>query len=66
MDAVIIYSLARHFTLEDADEIENFFKLNPLPSSERKIAQTIEAIRNTGKMLNIVQASSLVNPTSWV
>ena len=36
MDAVIINSVNRFCTSDKADEIESFFKENPLPSSDRR------------------------------
>ena len=36
MDAVILNSVNRFCTEEKAAEIEQFFKENPLPSSERR------------------------------
>jgi len=35
-----------------ANEIEEFFKANELPSSARKIAQTLERIRIHAKLLS--------------
>lgn len=45
MDAVVVYSCGSFASEEKAAEIEAFFTRNPLPSSQRKIAQTLERIR---------------------
>jgi hypothetical protein len=45
MDAVIVNSVSRFATSEKANEIEEFFKVNPLPSSARRISQTLENMR---------------------
>jgi len=65
MDAVIICALSRHSTLEDAKEVEEFFSVNPVPSSARKISQTVEGIRTNGAMLDRVKGSKLVDPALW-
>ncbi len=65
MDAVIVYSVNRFCTEEKAAEIEAFFQSNPFPSSERKIGQTVESIRNTGSMLKRVQQSALAVANFW-
>jgi len=55
MDACIINCAGGFCSSEKADEIDAFFKANPLPSSARKIAQCIEGMniniffRNTQK-----------------
>ncbi len=51
MDAVIVYSTSRFCTHERAKEISEFFKANPLPSSERKITQTVETINTNAALL---------------
>ena len=65
MDAVIITALCRHCTLSHAQEVEAFFAAHPVPSSQRKIAQTLEAIRNSGAFLGRLQSSPLALPTTW-
>jgi len=65
MDAVIIMALCRHCTLEQAAEVREFFSQNPIPSSERKIGQTVEAMTNTGAMLERIKASPLASPETW-
>lgn len=59
MDAVIVYSISRFCTNERADEIEAFFKENPLPSSERKISQSIENMRSNAQLLQRIKESKL-------
>jgi puromycin-sensitive aminopeptidase len=65
MDAVIIMSAGSFCSLEKADEITNFFKENPYPKNERKIAQMTENMRANGKFLNILQASGLSKDEFW-
>ena len=65
MDAVVVNSVNRFCTEEKAAEIEAFFRANPLPSSERKIGQVVESIRNTGAMLKRVQSSALADASFW-
>ena len=65
MDAVIVNSVSRFCTEERAAEIENYFKAHPLPSSERRISQTLENMRANGKMLNAVRGSKLGDASFW-
>jgi puromycin-sensitive aminopeptidase len=65
MDAVIINSVSRFCTLEKADEIEAFFSAHPLPSSERRISQTLENMRANGKMLQALRSSKLGDSSFW-
>ena len=62
MDAVIINCTSRFCTAARADEIEAFFAANPLPSSTRRISQTVEVMRTNAAMLARIQKSSLANP----
>lgn len=65
MDAVIVSLVSRFCTSEQAAELEAFFAANPVPSSERRIGQTVEAIRNSGTMLARIRASKLVDAAFW-
>ena len=65
MDAVIVNCISRFCTSARADEIEAYFKANPLPSSERRISQSIENMRSTAKMLDAMAASSLATADFW-
>lgn len=65
MDAVIVNSVSRFCTEERAAEIENYFKAHPLPSSERRISQTLENMRANGKMLNAIRGSKLGDASFW-
>jgi hypothetical protein len=65
MDAVIVNSISRFCTNEQAAEVESYFAANPLPKSSRRIGQSVESIRNTGAMLTRVKESQLVNPSYW-
>jgi len=65
MDAVIVNSVSRFCTSARADEIEAFFKQNPVPTSERRISQTLERMRSTSQMLDNLLASPLASPEYW-
>lgn len=52
MDAVIVYSCGSFASEDKANEIEAFFAQNPLPSSARKIAQTLERIRINARFVD--------------
>lgn len=52
MDAVIVYSCGSFASEDKANEIEAFFRQNPLPSSARKIAQTLERIRINARFVD--------------
>jgi len=65
MDAVIVSTVSRFCTLEQALDLETFFDSNPIPSSSRRIRQTVEAIRVTGSMLDSVRASKLSDSSFW-
>jgi len=45
MDALILSSVSGFATAARADEVEAFFRANPLPQSARKISQAVENIR---------------------
>ena len=65
MDAVIV-SCAGGFTSNDkADEIEEFFKANPVPKSSRKIQQTVENMRANAKFFSLLQSSELSKNSFW-
>ncbi|KAL3801383.1 hypothetical protein HJC23_006993 [Cyclotella cryptica] len=66
MDAVIVSCSGGFCSDEKADEIEDFFKANPLPSSARKIQQTLENMRANAKFLKTLQSSALSRPEFWV
>ena len=42
MTAAVSYSCYGLTSAQDVDEIESFFKANPLPDSERAISQMLE------------------------
>jgi hypothetical protein len=65
MDATVGSSVGHFCTLEQAQEVEDFFKANPLKNSERRITQLLEGMRSNGAMLNRLQESSLVKPSFW-
>ncbi len=65
MDAVIVNAISRFATNEKADEIEAFFKQNPLPSSERRISQSLENMRASGQMIHAIAKSQLANESFW-
>lgn len=65
MDAVIVNSVSRFCTKDRADEIEKFFEENPLPSSARRISQTLENMRASAQMLEAITKSNLANASFW-
>ena len=65
MDAVIVNSIGIFSTIEKANEIEEYFKENPIPKSERRISQAIETIRTNGALLLKIKESELVHPAFW-
>jgi puromycin-sensitive aminopeptidase len=65
MDAVIVNSVSRFASYERADEIDQFFQQNPLPSSQRRISQILENMRASAKMLTAIQASRLMEQGYW-
>ena len=65
MDATIGSSISRFCTLEQAEEVETFFKANPLKTSERRISQLLETMRSNGSMLKRLQESQLVQSSFW-
>ena len=48
-----------------ADEIDAFFKANPLPQSSRVISQVLEGMRTNASLLKIVEASELSSEGFW-
>jgi puromycin-sensitive aminopeptidase len=65
MDACILSCAGAFCSREKADEIDEFFREHPLPSSARKIAQTTENMRGNAKLLNMLQESSLSKDDFW-
>jgi puromycin-sensitive aminopeptidase len=65
MDACIINCAGGFCSGEKADEIDAFFKANPLPSSARKIAQCVEGMRTNAKFLEKLQDSDLSSTGFW-
>ena len=54
MDAVIVGACSGFSSEAKATEILAFFEANPLPRNERKISQTVEAIRASAKYVERV------------
>lgn len=66
MDAVIVNTTSRFCTVQQADEVELFFRKHPLPSSERRIQQQLELIRSAGNSLFALPADSpLMDVNYW-
>ena len=65
MDATIIYSTNKFCTSEQADELEAFFTANPLPSSARRISQSVEVIRSNAALLARIKESKLAEAAFW-
>ncbi len=65
MDAVIVSCAGGYCSNEKADEIDAFFKANPVPKSSRKIEQTIENMRANAKFMGVLQSSDLSKSEFW-
>jgi len=65
MDAVIVFSCGGFASEEKANEIEEFFKKNPMPQNQRKIDQMLEAMRTNGQFLARLQVE-LGADRSWI
>ncbi len=65
MDAVILNCISRFCTAARADEIDAYFKAHPLPSSERRISQSLENMRTSSQMLGMIANSKLASPAFW-
>ena len=65
MDACIINCAGGFCSGEKANEIDAYFKANPLPSSARKIAQCVEGMRTNAKFLEKLQDSDLSSTEIW-
>ena len=52
-------------TKKRANEIEKFFEANPLPSSARRISQSVEMIRSNSNLLANIKKSSLSTDGYW-
>ncbi len=58
MDACITGACSGFATAAKAAEVEAFFAANPLPKNERKVSQTLEAIRNNCAFLDSFLSST--------
>ena len=58
-------STNRFCTAARAAEIEAFFATHPLPSSARRISQSVEMIRSAGAMVERIRGSGLVQAGYW-
>mmetsp|Transcript_10839 Transcript_10839/g.14084 ORF Transcript_10839/g.14084 Transcript_10839/m.14084 type:complete len:887 (+) Transcript_10839:126-2786(+) len=65
MDAVIVYCCSGFSSNEKADEIEEFFKQNPLPNNTRKISNLLETIRINAAFLERLKASEVSKESFW-
>lgn len=65
MDAVIVNCTNRFCTFEKANEVESFFTTHPLPSSCRRIEQSLEIIRSAAAFLERIKISKLVDKAFW-
>ena len=57
MDACVTGACSGYSSDAKADEIVAFFNANPLPRNERKISQTVEAIRSSAKYVETILKS---------
>ncbi len=65
MNAVISICCGGFYDHAHVDEVEEFFKTHPLPQCERKISQTIEAMRISANFASHIQTSDLENAQFW-
>ena len=65
MDAAIVSCAGGFCSEEKANEIEEFFKVNPMPRCSRKIQQTVENMRANAKFLTLLQSSELSKAEFW-
>jgi puromycin-sensitive aminopeptidase len=65
MDSVIVMCAGGFCSREKADEIEGFFKENPMPNNTRTIAQMLEAMRTNAKFMDTLVASALSKEEFW-
>jgi hypothetical protein len=65
MDAIIVNVISRFATAALADEVVQFFEKNPVPSSSRRISQTVETIRTNAALGDKLRSSPLVEPAFW-
>ncbi|CAM9196354.1 unnamed protein product [Chrysoparadoxa australica] len=65
MDACILNCCSGFALRSKADEVIKFFKENPMPQNERKIAQMTESMLINARFLERIQGSDLVNESFW-
>jgi len=65
MDTMIDMSTRNFCTVEAADDIEAFFKANPLPQNKRKIGQILEEMRANAKFLERMLKTPINEEQFW-
>jgi len=65
MNAAVVYSCYGLTSAKDIDEIEAFFKENPLPQNTRGISQMLEKKRAMAKFAEKVKSSPINDPSFW-
>lgn len=65
MQGIIVGCCSKFCTASKADEVEQFFAINPIPSAARKVSQIIEKIRVTASFVEKTQKSSLATAEFW-
>jgi len=63
--AVIRFCASRWTTRSKADEIESFFKENPIDGTQRKISQILERIRIKADLLDTIKNSLVATSEFW-
>jgi len=63
--AMVVSSIGRFCTSARADEVEAYFKANPLPTVERRVSQSLENMRANAKMLAALYNSQLAEADYW-
>ncbi len=65
MNSIISITCGGFHDYAHVDEVEQFFKTNPLPQCERKISQIIEAMRISAAFSDRIENSNLKNSLFW-
>uniref|UniRef100_A0A7S1B8F5 Aminopeptidase n=1 Tax=Corethron hystrix TaxID=216773 RepID=A0A7S1B8F5_9STRA len=65
MDACIVSCCGNFCSNDKADEIENYFKINPVPLSSRRISQMIEGMRTNASLLCKLENSVCSEESFW-
>ena len=65
MAAMVVSSMGRFCTTARATEVEAFFQTHPVPTVQRRIAQSLENMRANAAMLQTLRQSKLAEAAYW-